>query len=70
MKPETKSKAANPIGLYYDKESGKHIGCIEEIQADAVVQQGYVLVKEGRESAMTTQEELDKMGTPVKKESK
>ncbi|MEI7632138.1 MAG: hypothetical protein WCJ60_02345 [bacterium] len=69
MKPET-TTVDNPVGLYYDKESKTYIGCIDPIQADAVVRLGYVLVKEGREASITTQVEMDKMGTPAKKESK
>lgn len=69
MKPETKSKATNPIGLYHDKSTDTYIGCLDEIQADAVVQHNYVLVKEGREAAMTAEADMAKVGAP-KKESK
>lgn len=66
MATETKSGAPNPEGLYKDPESGQHIGALDPIQADAMVQQGYQLVKEGREAAMTTQADLDELAAPKK----
>lgn len=38
----------NPIGLYQDPESKQYIGALDSIQADAMVQQGYKLVREAR----------------------
>lgn len=57
MNNET-SNASNPIGLYKDPASGKYIGAIHEAQADAMIQQGYRLVKEGYDAAMLTEKEI------------
>ena len=68
---QEQSRTVYPIGLYRDPESKQYIGCIDEVQADAVVQQGYVLVTEGREAAMTTTAEYAKLDkAPATKESK
>ena len=64
MNQEKKDGPENPIGLYKDPQSGQYIGVINEIQADAVVQQGYRLVKEGHEAAVLTQAEIDKLDKP------
>ena len=54
------TSAVNPIGLYRNPETGVEVGVIEEIQGDAVIRQGFVLIEEGRDAAMKTQEEMDK----------
>lgn len=50
----------NPIGLYRNPYTGFEVGVTHEIQGDAVIRQGFVLVEEGRDAAMKTQEQMDK----------
>lgn len=45
------SQGTNPIGLYRNSDNKQEIGCEHPSQADAVVRQGYVLVREGVEAA-------------------
>ena len=65
MQNESKEGAVNPIGLYKDPESGQTSGAINEIQADAMVQQGWKLV--GNDPYDKPSE---KPSEPAKKESK
>lgn len=60
MNDET-TNAPNPIGLYRDPESGQFVGAIDPIQADAFIQVGYKLFREGKEAAMMPQEDIDKL---------
>jgi hypothetical protein len=53
------TSAVNPVGLYHDPESGQYIGAIDPIQADAFVRAGYQLHTEGRDAAMSSQEDID-----------
>lgn len=57
MRDET-STAENPIGLYKDPASGKYIGAIHPAQADAMIQQGYTLIKAGSEAAMYSEKQI------------
>ena len=57
---------ANPMGLYFDKESGRYIGCLDDNQASAAIRVGYKLFLEGREAAMMTEEQIAGLnGTPA-----
>lgn len=60
MQNET-STAENPIGLYKDPSSGKYTGAIHPAQADAMVRQGYKLVKEGQEAAMYSEKQISEI---------
>ena len=45
------SRGSNPEGLYRNPATKQEIGCLHPSQADAVVRQGFVLVREGLEAA-------------------
>lgn len=47
------------IGLYRHAESGTFVGALDPNQAAAFERVGYKLYLEGREAAMSSQEELD-----------
>lgn len=58
MNDET-TTAPHPIGLYHDPASKQYVGAIDPIQADAMIQQGWVLHTAGRDAAMSSQEDID-----------
>lgn len=49
MNPE--SEGVNPVGLYRNPNTKAEIGCLDPAQGDAVVRQGFVLVRRGLEAA-------------------
>lgn len=58
MNDET-TNSPNPIGLYHDPASKQYVGATDPIQADAMIQQGWELHTEGRDAAMSSQEDID-----------
>lgn len=59
MEDRSAENFANPVGLYHNPGNGAYIGVLDPAQADAVVRQGFNLVKEGEQAAKRTQAEID-----------
>ena len=62
---EKSGTAENPIGLYRNPD-GKEVGVLDPAAGDAVIRQGFTLVKEGVEAAMTPESKDSKTEEPKK----
>lgn len=62
MNPKETSSTYNAPGLYQDPESRQYTGAINQIQADAIVQQGWKLVKAADEGdELSVQRQVEEM---------
>lgn len=58
MNSEVSNNPTNPVGLYKNPDTGVYLGVLDPAQGDAVVRQGFRLVKEGSEAATMTEKEI------------